>query len=310
MKVRDLSPAEFRRALAGPGLRLRTGLFNCRMQSEVAAIAPEMAQLYAHHELLDDSSFIDFHIKISTGKGLRRWLRPQALFSVDEVLPFTPLPQNQALAMIEWGLNWCITAYSHHLLVLHAASLAKGEHALILPAPPGSGKSTLCAALANRGWRLLSDELTLIDLRDGRLHALARPVNLKNNSIDVIRRFAPEAFLSAPVLDTTKGTVALMAPNEASVQAQTQPTWPRWMALPRWQAGAATRLTPMPPGEAFLQLADNAMNYHILGEQGFQALGQLIDRVESFRFEYSDLNEAVALFDQLASSAVNAVSSS
>ena len=302
MKVRDLSPAELRRALAGPGLRIGTGVFNCRMQSEVLAIASELAQLYAHHDLLDETSFIDFHVKIGVGRGLRRWLRPQALFSVDEVSPFTPLPQNQALAMMEWGLNWCITAYSHHLLVLHAASLAKGEHALILPAPPGSGKSTLCAALANRGWRLLSYELTLIDLRDGRLHALARPVNLKNNSIDVIRRFAPEAFLSAPVLDTTKGTVALMAPSEASVQAQTQATWPRWMALPRWQAGAATQLTPMPPGEAFLQLADNAMNYHILGEQGFRALGDLVDRAESFRFEYSDLNEAIAVFDQLAAS--------
>jgi predicted ATPase len=31
---------------------------------------------------------------------------------------------------------------------------------VILPAPPGSGKSTLCAALVTRGWRLLSDELT------------------------------------------------------------------------------------------------------------------------------------------------------
>jgi len=300
LKVGELSPAEVRRALTGPGLRVATGAFNCRMQSEVGGIAPELARLYTHHELLDDAAFIDFHVKIGASRGLRRWVRPQALFTVDEVSPFTPLPQDQALPMMEWGLNWCISAYSHHLLVLHAASLSRNGRALILPAPPGSGKSTLCAALANRGWRLLSDELTLIDLRDGRLHALARPVNLKNQSIEVIRRFAPEAFLSTPVLDTTKGTVALMAPNAASVQASAEPVWPRWVALPRWRAGAATQLTPMPQGEAFLQLAENAMNYHILGEQGFAALGELVDRAQGFRFEYSDLDEAIALFDRLA----------
>ncbi len=303
MKVGALSPAEFRRALTGPGVRLGTGIFNCRLQSEVARIAPELARLYAHHEVLDETAFIDFHVKIGTSRGLRRWIRPQALFTVDEVSPFTPLPQDQALPMMEWGLNWCISAYCHHLLVLHAASLSKNGHALILPAPAGSGKSTLCAALANRGWRLLSDELTLIDLRDGRLHALARPVNLKNQSIDVIRRFAPEAFMSRPVLDTTKGTVALMAPSEASVQASADPVWPRWVALPRWRAGAATQLTPMPQGETFLQLAENAMNYHILAQQGFAALGQLVDRAKGFRFEYSKLDEAIAVFDQLAEQA-------
>jgi HprK-related kinase A len=205
--------------------------------------------------------------------------------------------------MLEWGLNWCITAYCHHLLVLHAATVARGEHALILPAPPGSGKSTLCAALVQRGWRLLSDELTLIDLRDGRVHGLARPVNLKNQSIEVIRRFAPQAFLSRPVHDTAKGTVALMAAPAESVAQSLAPVWPRWVALPRWSADAETRLEPLPPGEAFLHLADNAMNYHILAEQGFGALGRLIDGAEAFHFGYSDLDEAVATFDALAEAA-------
>ena len=155
MKLGDLSLREVQRLLAGPGLRLATGPFGCRLQSPIAAVAPELARLYTHHELLPDSAFIDFHVKVAPPGGvkgsLRRWFRPQALFSVDEVHPFTPLPQNQALPMLEWGLNWCVTAYSHHLLVLHAATVARGDKAVILPAQPGSGKSTLCAALVNRG---------------------------------------------------------------------------------------------------------------------------------------------------------------
>jgi HprK-related kinase A len=281
-------------------LRIASGPFNCRVQSNVADIAPEFAQLYANHPLVPNDEFIDFHVAIEPGRGLRRWLRPQARFLVDGIEPFTPLPCAQALPMIEWGLNWCITAYSQHVLILHAAAVAYGNRAVIMPAPPGSGKSTLCAALANRGWRLLSDELTIIRLDTGEISGLARPVNLKNKSIDVMRNFAPGTFLTAPVHDTTKGTVALMAPSAESVRDVGQAAKPYWMILPRYKAGVPTSLMPMQTGAAFLQIADNAMNYHVLGIKGFEAVGQLVDRCQHFSFEYSQLDEAIAQFDLLA----------
>ena len=303
MRIRDLSPSDFRARLGGDGIRLATGPFNCRLQSGIGEIADELARLYAHHTLVDSSAFTDFHIAVQPGHGLRRWLRPQALFSVDSVEPFTPLPRAQALPMLEWGLNWCVTAYSQHILVLHAAAVARGNRAAILPAPPGSGKSTLCAALVNRGWRLLSDELTLISVETGQVMGLARPVNLKNASIDIIRAYAPDAFLTQPVHDTTKGTVALMAPTAASVEAVDTPAAPTWMILPRYRAGTDAILSPMGSGNAFLQIADNAMNYHILGEQGFEAVGRMVDSCQSFGFEYSRLDDAIAVFDRLAAEA-------
>lgn len=303
MRIRDLSPAEFRQRLTGDGIRLAAGPFHCRLQSGIPDIAHELARLYAHHTLVDSQDFTDFHVSVQPGRGLRRWLAPQARFVVDAVEPFTPLPRNQALPMLEWGLNWCITAYSHHILVIHAASVARDGRAAILPAPPGSGKSTLCAALVNRGWRLLSDELTLIRLDTGQIMGLARPVNLKNASIDIIRAYAPDAFLTRPVLDTTKGTVALMAPSQTSVEAVDEWADPAWMILPRYRAGAAAELSPMGSGTAFLQLADNAMNYHVMGSRGFDTVGRLVDRCRNYRFEYSRLDDAIAVFDRLASGA-------
>ena len=79
-----------------------------------------------------------------------------------------------------------------------------------MPGAPGAGKSTLTAGLIYRGWRLLSDELALIRRSDGQIVPLARPVNLKNESIALMQRFAPSAVFSAPAHDTAKGTVALM----------------------------------------------------------------------------------------------------
>jgi len=299
--VSELPRSELQRRLFGDGLSIATGPFNCRLQSRISEIAPELARLYANHPLVSDDEFIDFHVAVESGRGLHRWWRPQARFVVDGIEPFTPLPRAQALPMFEWGLNWCITAYSQHVLILHAAALARGDRALIMPAPPGSGKSTLCAALVSRGWRLLSDELTIIQLDTGQVSGLARPVNLKNKSIEIIRSFAPDAFITAPILDTTKGTVALMAPPGSSVSGVAQAVTPHWIVLPRYEAGAPCSLEPMQTGAAFLQIADNAMNYHVLGIDGFNAVGRLADRCRHFNFRYSNLDEAIARFDRLAS---------
>lgn len=300
MLIAELPLTELERRLRAEGLCLVAGAFSFRLRSDIAGVAPELHRLYAAHPLAAADDFIDFHVGVHAASGLRRWLRPQALFSVDGVQPFTPLPLDQAVPMLEWGLNWCITAYSQHVLILHAASLSRDGRAVILPAPPGSGKSTLCAALAQRGWQLLSDELTIIDLQTGAIQGLARPINLKNASIDILRNFAPDAYLSRAVHDTTKGTVALLAPPASSVAALSEPAHPAWMVLPRYVAGAEPRLQAMPSGAAFMQVASNAMNYHVLGLAGFEAVGRLIDRSRHYSFSYSRLDDAIACFERLA----------
>jgi hypothetical protein len=169
-----------------------------------------------------------------------------------------------------------------------------------MPAPPGSGKSTLCAALVHAGWRLLSDELALVRLADGLLQPVPRPVSLKNASIGVIRRFAPQAVFSPEVHDTSKGTIAHMKAPAAAVARAHEPARPAWLIFPRYQAGAAAQLAPLAPARAFMQLAENCFNYSVLGAAGFHALGALVDRVAARQFSYGDLDEAVRLFACLA----------
>lgn len=232
--------------------------------------------------------------------SFRRWLRPQAAFSFDGTQPFKPLPRDQAFPMLEWGLNWCVSTQAHQYLIIHAAVVEKNGRAAILPAPPGSGKSTLTAGLVLSGWRLLSDELTLIDRKTGLIHPLPRPVSLKNHSIEVIRQFSPEAYINRASLDTIKGTVAHMRPPRDSVLRQHETARPGWVIFPKWEAGATTRLTPRSQAQTFMFLAQNASNYSHLGEDGFRVGSALIDQSSCHDFRYSKLDEAIAAFDQLA----------
>jgi hypothetical protein len=179
--------------------------------------------------------------------------------------------------MFEWVMNWCVTHRAHSYLIIHAAVLERHGRAVVLPAPPGSGKSTLCAALVTRGWRLLSDEMTLVRLEDGAVLPLPRPVSLKNGSIDVIRAFAPDAVLSPPVENTTKGTIAHLKAPPASI-ARADPARPAFIVFPRYEAGPPPALSPLPKARAFMSVAENAFNYQVLGVRGFTALGCLIER--------------------------------
>jgi hypothetical protein len=304
MKLLQLPPAELRRQLADGGVWLRTGPFSLKVQSRIPAVAEGLAELYGQFEVRNaHEAFADFHVSVNPPAGLRRWVRPQAAFSFDGRQPFKPLPRDQAFPMLEWGLNWCVSTQAHHYLIIHAAVVEKNGLAAILPAPPGSGKSTLTAGLVLSGWRLLSDELTLIDRKSGLIQPLPRPVSLKNQSIDVIRQFDPEAFINRASHDTIKGTVAHMRPPRDSVLRQHEMARPGWVIFPKWVAGAPVTLTPRSQAQTFMFLAQNAFNYSHLGADGFRVGTALIDQAACYDFHYSQLHEAIATFNQLADSA-------
>lgn len=297
MRVKDLAAPELARRL-GDGLGLRTGPFSFRVVSPLPVVARNLALLYGETPL-DDGPFADFHVSVDRVAGPRRHFRPQAQFWMDGHTPFKPLPADQAFAMLEWGMNWCVTSHAHDRLMLHAAVLERDGRALILPGDPGAGKSTLTAALMLSGWRLLSDEIALIGLEDGLLRGLARPISLKNASIDIIRRFHADALLGETARDTHKGTVAHLRPTPASVAAVERPAGARWIVFPRWQAGAEARLTPHSKSAAFLHLASHAFNYSLLGAAGFDRVGALMDACDCWDFRYSRLPDAIRLFAEL-----------
>lgn len=301
MKLQQLSLADLRERLRDSGIWLRTGPFSLRIRSRIPSVAEGLTDLYGQFEVRDPrEGFADFHVSVNAPNPLRRWIRPQVDFSFDGQLPFKPLPFDQAYPMLEWGLNWCVSMHAHQYLIIHAAVVEKNGRAAILPAPPGSGKSTLTAGLVLSGWRLLSDELTLIDRKSGLIHPLPRPVSLKNQSIPVIQAFSAEAFINRPSHDTAKGTVAHMRPPKESVRRQHEAAQPAWVIFPQWTEGAATRLTPRSAAQTFMFLAQNAFNYSHLGADGFRVGTQLIDQVACYDFAYSQLDEAVRAFDRLA----------
>jgi len=298
LKLADLAGDTLVRRLAG-GLTLSTGPFRFRLQTRLPIVVRGLASLYADFPVDEDAGFRDFHIGVGKVHGPRRWLRPQVNFWFDGATPFKPLPADHAFALLEWGMNWCIAGRAHQYLLLHAAVLERHGKSIILPGDPGAGKSTLTAALMLSGWRLLSDELTIIDPNDGLILPLARPVSLKNESIELIRSFDRGAVLGESAHDTHKGSVAHLRASADSVARVTEKGRAFHIVFPRWQAGAPTRLSRHSKADAFMHAATHAFNYSLLGRLGFDLNAALVDACDCWDFKYSQLDEALPVLEQL-----------
>ena len=300
MKLSELNPADLGNWLRSDGLCFSSGPFRFHIRSDLPELVCLFLQMYADCPLVSNE-FSDFHIDLVSHHRYWRFLRPQIQFYLNGAAPFEPFPRDTPLPFLEWSLNWSVATNAHHYLMLHAGVLEKEGNTLLLPAHPGSGKSTLCVALCHRGWRVLTDEIALVRPTDQAIVPFPRLMPLKNESIAVFRDFAPAAVLGPEYPKTRKGTVCHVRPPTDSIERSDEIGRARWIVLPQYKAGASMALKPLDKTQAFIQLTGHSFNYELIGLRGFKTLSRLIDTCDCYTFEYGgDLEQAVTQLNALA----------
>ena len=287
-----------RKAGSSGGLSVNIGAFVVRLRTLEIDFLRTFSMLYQDF-LISSDELIDFHIDMQRPSGYRRWLKPQVVFSIDGNTPFEPFPLDHAMPLFEWGLNWCIARRAHQYLMLHAGVVEKHGKAILFPALPGSGKSTLSAALGLRGWRFLSDEFGLVRGSDGLLQPIPRPVPLKNESIQVIQNFSASAVLGPLFPKTRKGTVAHLQSPRISVEQSKQLAKPAMLIFPLYQPGAETTFKSLAKHYAFLKLSSNAFNYEVMGLTGFERVRDIVNSCACYNLVYSDLDDVIGQLDEM-----------
>lgn len=300
MNVGELDDEAFRTRLEGDGLRVRMGPIAARLRTRIPDLIEQLRPLYRDYWLLEDGEVADFHVDVIGQRRLRDRFARTVSFLIDGRSPFGAMPAGQALPVLEWGINLAFSMRANHLLMLHAAAVELGGKLMLMPAWPGFGKTTLCTALVHRGWRLFSDEFGLVRPGTAEFIPVPRLMPLKNGSIPVIRRFAPEAVMGPLIENTRKGDVAHVRPPRESLQRCREHAVAKLVVFPRWRSGASLQLEPMPPPQAFLMLATNAFNYETLGESAFRTIAHLVRSCRCYRLIYSDLDDAIRELDNLA----------
>jgi HprK-related kinase A len=300
-RLADLSLDALKALLAERGLSLDFGAARARIRSDVGSLSVAIQRAYGEFAHDPDGAFHDVTVRLHRRNGIRRLVSPMIELESDADVPFEPFPTDTHLPLLEWGINYLLAQRLNHRLLLHAGVVEIDGRAIVMPALPGTGKSTLTAALVASGARLLSDEFGVVDLERGRLHPLVRPVSLKNASIDVIGAFAPSASIGPRFAGTRKGTVAYLAPDARSYRERRTPALPGLVLFPRYQPGAKVRIESLSKARAFAKLAVNSFNYEMLGPDGFDAVGRLLEGSLVARMTYSELADAILAIRELVS---------
>jgi HprK-related kinase A len=295
----DLSRPAFAARMAGGGVSLSMSPLTVRVRSTIGAFAAQLHGLYRDYELVPEANFAHVDTRIVRLRNAIPWRIAQVQFVVDGTAPFDPFPLAHALPMFEWGLNWVFAQRNHTFLLLHAAAVERDGRALLLPAYPGAGKSTLAASLACRGWRLLSDEFGVVADAGDDLVPFPRPPAIKNASIEVIRAFAPEASFGTVYHATRKGSVSHMRVPRNSIERSGERAQIAAVVFPEFRSGESIAVERLGQADAFMRLARHAFNYEVVGEHGFRAVAAIIRRCACHSMRYGNLDDAHEALDNL-----------
>ncbi len=111
----------------------------------------------------DEPPAIAYHLRAGVMVAVDRYEDPVA--DVRDLVPLFELDLYQQVAE-RASPGW----------LLHAAALEKAGRAFVFAGPSGAGKTTLTLGLMSRGWRLITEEMTLVD-RELMVRGLARPIH-------------------------------------------------------------------------------------------------------------------------------------
>lgn len=174
---------------------------------------------------------------------------------------------------------------------LHAASVASGANALVIPANSGDGKSSFVTWLVANGFAYLTDELILVN-SEQQVQGIARPIQIKAHGIEAVEHLFKDKslvhagkFANAVPIDTLAGSLSEQPFHKL-----------RLFIFPRYQAGAAYQLTPLSSGEAGMRLMANHVNARSLEGHGFREMMAIIRNTPCYALEYGGFDTLPADF--------------
>lgn len=106
------------------------------------------------------------HVRLhGADAGFRLWFEDGGWIGVEPHVPRIIVPAGSDLLRVEerlWGLPILLCFLERGDVPLHASCVEVGGRALLLAGPSGFGKTTLAAAFAEAGHRLLSEDLSCL----------------------------------------------------------------------------------------------------------------------------------------------------
>jgi hypothetical protein len=216
---------------------------------------------------------------------------------VDHV-PVGYAPRLGRLGPLVKGALWSAAINAHNFLFyIHAGTVGTDHACVLLPAAPGSGKSSLTAALTHRGFRYFSDEVALIEPGTFMVTPMPLAFCAKSTGWDVLSRYYPE-ILSVPTHARSDGKIVRYVPPPAD-RVQKTPASISHIVFPRYDKESKTELKPIARSEALGRLMVECLGQkQRLDRNNVEQLIRWISSIQCYALPFSSLDAATDLVTQ------------
>lgn len=230
-----------------------------------------------------------FDVQVDTPRpGSHQLFRDGTLVSVVE-------PPIDLLSALEAAVNAAaIQALGELYLLVHAGAVAYADRGVLLPAPAGSGKTTLVAALVAAGFQYLSDEVGVFDPRTWQLLPFAKSLSVKRGGARALASVHAELAKDVPHLRSGRELIWYLPPPTAAWPSGPVPL--RYIVLPEYVPGARTELVPIGRMPALSRVVQQSYKLQAHGAYGLGGLIEALRTADCYALTVGQLRPAV---DQL-----------
>jgi hypothetical protein len=276
LRVRRLLDAY---AWAGSTARLRLLDFDVVMRSDDARVAALLDELYAPLAGAGEAE----HVLALHAAGTSA--HPRWEVNLDGVRLLRSRAASIAFRHLLWEANQQAITRTQGAVLIHAAAVADGERAVVLPGPMGAGKSTLAAVLVQSGLAYLTDEVVAIDPESGTIRPYPKYLSLG----PALAALAPPAPAG---LETVLGDQHLAPATAIRPGAVSGPARPAVVVLPRYEPGADARLEAVPAAEAFPAVARHVFHLDRRGDEALATVAAMVASCVCYRLVSGDVAAA------------------
>ncbi|RJP39310.1 MAG: hypothetical protein C4547_03630 [Phycisphaerales bacterium] len=236
-----------------------------------------------------------------------RTLRRHAIISTDGVERFAIRSPAAMLPHVEWAINGAIIETLPGFHQLHAGIVAWRGQGLVMAAAPQSGKSTLTAGLAARGWQYYCDEFALIDAATRRLHAYPKAICVKHGSFEPLARAGLTFALGGDYDKGVKGKVRFIDPATLAGGVGRAPATVRLVIFPRYVEGATPRLIPMSRARAVYEWLQLSFTFGRFGVSEVELFADIMEGAACYGLEAGELGASCDLIERAMRRAAGSV---
>jgi hypothetical protein len=257
-------------------------------------------------EIAGELDSIFFSMKTQAGKISTLWYvgvsekkdttSPVYFLLEDEKLVVESDSVETIIEETEWAITLKILESMSNYIQIHASGIVVDEKALLVPGPPGSGKSILTYKLLLEGFSCFSDEIIFIEPKTLLIHPFPRSLHIEHQMVEQFPQLLSDGR-SKQYLDAS-GKLRFN-PSSLKKEWVAKPSHAKWIIFPDYDQKHDNELIPIGHTEATSLLIGQAINLKNYGSKGVDVLLALVKSCNTYLFKAGNIQPETKLSELL-----------